>query len=619
MENQDTLLKSLNESFGSFRAEWLKNKIYELFEAPHYFSALQDNRPCILEGGRGTGKTTILRGLSYEGQYELQNKNISKFDAEIDFVGIYHRVNTNHVRAFKGGEIDELKWSKVFSHYINLVLSNEILVFLDWHRKCNEEDEVLNRHDCSIIAKSLGFREKIESFDSLINGLKFEMYSFQSEINDITNETQLKLSLAGEPLNILIKCILGLKQFSNKMFYFLIDEYENFEDYQQKVFNTLIKHSSENYTFKIGVRQLGWRIKHTLNDAEKLNDPADYKTISIEKYLTDDEKLFDDFAKKVCQHRIANLIGNDNFRIEDSLVSISIEEEAILLGVENTELYKDSVKKIPKREKLTPLYKYYLAHWAKKNKRTIEEEVSLYKNDKGGYNTRYDNYKYSLLFMIKRGRGSAGIQKYYAGWETFTKISHGNIRYLMELVHKTFEKHVLEGNSLISPISVRTQTLAAQECGLKNLTEFEGLWKNGAQITKLLLGFGRIFQLLAQNPDVAPEKNQFSISDLNSHKDLNEIIVASIMNLALIRIPGTKLNPTDTKDTLYMIHPLYSPYFQFSYRKKRKMDLNSEDVYLMITHQTLGIQKILAKSLKKEEISQTMPTQMNLFSDYYNG
>src|SRR6478736_8889690 len=114
--NNKEILKNLNESFGSYRAEWLKGKIFDLFAEPSYFTALQDNRPCVLQGGRGTGKTTVLRGLSYQGQFALHEKNINKFD-ESPFIGIYHRVNTNHVRAFVGAGLNEDEWMKIFGHY----------------------------------------------------------------------------------------------------------------------------------------------------------------------------------------------------------------------------------------------------------------------------------------------------------------------------------------------------------------------------------------------------------------------------------------------------------------------------------------------------------------------
>jgi hypothetical protein len=77
--NNTEQLKKLNELFGSYRAEWLKGKIYDFFTEPSYFAALKGIRPCVLQGGRGTGKTTVLKGLSYQGQFALLNSDIKKF------------------------------------------------------------------------------------------------------------------------------------------------------------------------------------------------------------------------------------------------------------------------------------------------------------------------------------------------------------------------------------------------------------------------------------------------------------------------------------------------------------------------------------------------------------
>ncbi len=136
-------LKKLNELFGSYRAEWLKGKIYDFFTEPSYFVALKDNRPCVLQGGRGTGKTTVLKGLSYQGQYALHNREIEKFDTS-EFIGIYHRANTNHVRAFLGGNLSSERWQKIFGHYFNLIICREILIFLDWHKTLSPNDEDLS-------------------------------------------------------------------------------------------------------------------------------------------------------------------------------------------------------------------------------------------------------------------------------------------------------------------------------------------------------------------------------------------------------------------------------------------------------------------------------------------
>jgi hypothetical protein len=83
-----------------------------------------------LEGGRGTGKTTVLRGLSYKGQFALRKQKPAEI-ASWKWYGLYYRVNTNHVTAFSG-ELTEQQWIPLFAHYMNLLLADLILEFLEW-------------------------------------------------------------------------------------------------------------------------------------------------------------------------------------------------------------------------------------------------------------------------------------------------------------------------------------------------------------------------------------------------------------------------------------------------------------------------------------------------------
>ncbi len=92
-ENQSPS-QQLSHLFGGYRAEWLKGQLFELFTEPTYFPELETSRPCILVGGRGTGKTTVLRGLSYEGQFALHGEEANKIK-ELSYYGFYYRVNTN--------------------------------------------------------------------------------------------------------------------------------------------------------------------------------------------------------------------------------------------------------------------------------------------------------------------------------------------------------------------------------------------------------------------------------------------------------------------------------------------------------------------------------------------
>jgi hypothetical protein len=432
--------------------------------------------------------------------------------------------------------------------------------------------------------------------------------------------------MPGDPIRLITEYAVSLSQFKNKMFYILIDEYENFTDYQQQCLNSLIKHNTELYTFKIGVRELGWRVKQTLNEEESLLDPADYVLINIEQKFTEGD-YFNKFAKDVCQQRITELIHdseneNESYLLGEALTAMTMEEEAEKLGIKKSEFIEkiSSLSAIDGQaiEDLPLLYQFFIAYWAEIHGKTLEDMIADYKEDKTEWDTRYGNYKYSMLFKIKKGRGRVGIQKYYAGWDTFIKLANGNIRYLMELVYRTYEKHLTEGNQLLAPVSSENQTKAAQEVGLKNLKELEGLCKNGTQLVKLLLGFGRVFGVLISEGDkVSPEINQISINGKLSQETI-ELLRDAVMYLAFVRIPGNKLrDDSKTRDFMYAIHPIYAPYFVFSYRKKRMLEVLENEFLGMISKPEETINTILKKKDIFVDKVKELPEQLTLFKEFY--
>lgn len=602
MTTEEKLAK-LDEMFGSYKAEWLKSKIFEFFATPYYFTTLKDHRPCILQGGRGTGKTTVLRGLSYQGQYAILEEDIKRFDQN-SFVGIYYKVNTNHAHAFQGRGISDETWATIYAHYYNLLICWEISRFLKWHKKKCNDDEVLTAHSCKLIAASLHIEKDIDSFETLCNELETAMYTFQSDVNNVSKDSIPRMSMPGDPIKLFVEQALNLRQLEGKMFYLLIDEYENLLDGQQQIMNTLLKHVPECYTFKIGVRELGWRVKYTLNKLELLNDPADYSLINItEQFSTNDRNNdFAAFALNVCNKRINELFDGEanegQFSIEKSLPGMSIEEESELLKVRSSDYcraFEEYEHKSGKVLDIHPLYKFFLAYWADIHHDSIKDTVRNYEYNTRSWDQRYDNYKYSLLFKIRRGRGQVGIQKYYAGWNTFVKLANGNIRYIMELVYKSCYLYLQDNGDITNPIPFDKQTEAAQEVGKKNLTELEGAWEKGVQITKLVMSLGSLFGKIAMfRGKSAPELVQFDVTGEMSERTL-EIMNASVMNLAIIRMSSNKISGKELKTYQYSLHPIFAPYFQFSFRRKRKLSLKDAEILGCIDNPEETVDAILKR------------------------
>lgn len=618
-QKNSAILGKLSEVFGAHKAEWLGPMLFNLFAEPSYFPQMTTARPCVLIGGRGTGKTTVLRGLSYEGQYAIRKKDNSEIK-DWPYYGLYYRVDTNRVSAFQGPELTEMEWIRRFAHYINLLMCIQIMRFLAWYQAETGISNELNLAARQHVASTLHI-ELPNSNSNLLVLLQLELARFEGYINNVASAKVPNLSMQGAPIQSLMEAINRQSIFQGKLFFFLIDEYENLQDYQQRLMNTLIKHSGELYTFKIGVRELGWRVHNTLNENEQLISPADYKKIDI----ADPGGHFESFAYKVCQDRLALVVAEEKkckANIKELMPGLSEEEEAKLLGIEKSIApILEELRDVDSRGILTSmslLTIYLLDFWARSQQKSFVEVFKDFEQNRQTWETRMNNYRHALLYTLARGK--SGIRKYSAGWDTFVRVSGRNIRYLLQLVEESLTSHLQSGLSLNDPVSAETQTLSSQRVGRTNLTELEGLSVKGAKLTKLLLGLGRIFGVMAESPEGhAPEVNQFQMVTGSKAVDLNEVndlLTAAVMHLALIRWSGSKpADEGDTRDWDYMVHPIYAPFFNFSYRRKRKLKLTGFQLLEIVSSPKQAIKTILAASNRTTD--EPLPEQLRLFEMYY--
>jgi hypothetical protein len=619
--------------FGLYKAEWLNGQLFDLFTEPEYFKELRTQRPCVLIGGRGTGKTTVLRGMSYEGQFALGGCNPSAID-NWTYLGIYHRVNTNRVMAFIGPELTHQQWVRSFGHYVNLVLCGHLLDFILWYSRTSSREVTLDQKSLRKVQASLHI-SGCSDISNLADALDEARVRFEASINNVADKPPKDLSLQGAPIDELTEAIVSLPQFTGKQFFFLIDEYENLQDYQQQVMNTIIKHARSTYTFKIGVRELGWRVRATLNASEQLRHPADYARINIHEEFN--HARFRSFAERICNDRLRRGLRDSGATSEVEptvdiiLPGITSDEEAMLLGAaEHNKSFVAKLKKVATREEvefakaMSPSNLYLAGYWAEAESRDISDVIRDIIDRPDSWRDTYNNYMYAALFSIHRKK--AGIRKYYAGWDVMTRIADGNIRYLLELVHKSLLNHFESALDLCTPISPKDQTEAAQQVGRRNLSELEGITVEGGRLTKLLLSLGRIFQVFAETPSGhTPEVNQFQLGnsasityDTSRESDADRLLAASVMHLALVRSPGNKpLDEADTREYDYMMHPIFSPFFGFSYRRKRKLRLTSKQLLGLIEQPKVTIREVLAANNREDP--EELPDQLRLFEGYYAG
>lgn len=599
--------------FGGFRAEWLSENIFSYFTQPAYFPELQTRRPCVLSGGRGSGKTTVLLCLSYEGQFALGGRDPESVP-DWSYYGVYYRVDTNRVTAFSGPELPPVQWRRLFGHYLNLVLVARLLEFLGWYEAVVSPEPILTPQECRRIATSLHLAP-CDGLAELREGLFDGQLAFEAYLNNIDATALPKMSMQGAPLRYLTDLLVSKPPFVGKQFFLLIDEYENLLEDQQLVVNTLIKHSGGAHTFKVGIKDLGWKTRATLNPDQMLTSPADFALVDIGSSLSEQE--FAALAKRVLDSRLKRVFPELD-DVVDLFPELPLEKEAELLGVDERvagfeALLGDDPKLKAFARSLRPLQRFFAQLWAEAQGASLQTVVSAWMQNGTEWSTRYENYKYAMLFALKRNR--PGIRKYYSGWSVYVKLSASNLRYLLELSVQALMLHARSGGD--GPVPHAVQTQAAEEVAAKNFHELDGMSVHGGRLAKLILGLGRVFYVMARQPEGhAPEVNQFHFGgEAHLPRELEDLLNDGVMHLALVRWSGNKLALKDPKQFDYAIHPIFAPFFVFSFRKKRKLKLEPEAVVRLIEHPREAIAAIVRRVGRIEE--DDLPEQLSLFESYY--
>ncbi|WP_431778488.1 ORC-CDC6 family AAA ATPase [Microbacterium aurantiacum] len=621
MTDAQDLTRAVAETIGILRAENYESKaLFDVVERPDYWSQLEGRRACFLVGGRGTGKTTALRSLAFEGQSQLSGYDIVDWPA----VGFYWRIETSVVAAFNGSRIAEDDWARLFGHYVNLRLLLAVLEFVRWFEQTQEHSLTVDGSDLALASASLSApaATDLSEFASMV---RLELARFEAGLNQLRSEVDgLTLSMLGKPVEHLLNALTEDPRLADQYFVFALDEYENLMPYQQRVINTLIKHAGDGrYTFKVGVKRGGIRDRSTLHPQEFLSAPADYIAIQVEDELR--RQGFSDFALRICDDRLQQIAGSDA-SVADLFPDLSMDDEAALLGGKRrrAELRAElkasgaAPSDLAQFDEMTLLAACMVGYWADAQRLPTPSVLAEAVAKPDRWANRVNNYGYAMLFTI---RASAGIKKFYAGWSVISHLSEGNIRSLLNTVNEALVRHIEAGNTLSQPISPQVQTSASEAVGQRAVFELAGLHVRGTELLRLVLSLGRIFGVLAAFPHGhTPEVTQFRVDwqESSDADSLRELLEAGVMHDALISFPGDKNSARSgqPKEHDYQLHPLFAPFFAYSYRRKRRITLGATDLLRLSTVNPQGtISKVLRRNARNP--GSALPEQLELLGDFF--
>jgi hypothetical protein len=606
--------------FADYRAEWLQPEFASLFIPPPYLPKLENHRPCFLVGGRGTGKTTSLRSLRFDAAHARATSDNS-FRENLNYFGIYIRINKNRVRAFDMHELDTGLRRRAFSHYFNVLVGMELCQLTLW---LESERKSLARLDLRSVSQAYGL-DNVSSIRDLLSNFKRGLTDLELFVNNGGRTQQPILSVADAPIRAFANALIDADLLEDRLLFCCIDEYENLSVEQQSVLNAYIKHSEPPISYKIGMRRGGLYTRKTISEGDQIATPDDFSEIDIA------QEGFDLFAEEVADHRLARAREQGVNVPEKSiyfLPEMSFEEEAKLLGCERIaekvrdqlEIEKSSL--IEWFDMLAPSKSYFLQYWHESSGESISSLVNSWHKDSSMWDSRLGNYGYASLFWLSNGRKGARIRKYYSGMSTILAMASGNIRFFLELIDEAIQIQLATGWDPNKPLIVlpKAQTEAAKLVGKRRLGQLEGLSERGVEIKRLVLAIGKVFFEFARDPiGRAPEKNSFILTGSPaSINKISNILIEGVAHLAFEVTAKTKAtSAAEMRDDEYRIHPIYCAFFEYSHRKKRRVTFQAESLLKLSSQPAAAILEMMSdtKQVSKSEL----PEQLAMFTDFYEG
>lgn len=520
--------------------------------------------PMIILGSKGSGKTHIMKHFSFTMQSIRHSSNLLEGVLKDGYIGTYLRCSGLNAYKFNGRGENEDVWESFFAYYLELWLGqliiNNIKILID-KSKIEIELKLIILEIKSLFDID-DLNVKLDDLDDLSNLL----HELQKDIDFAINNRALTKEKISEKVKILVspgKLIFGIpeifskniSEFKHIKFLYLLDEYENFTENQQKYFNTLIRERKNPTCFKIGSRRYGIRTKQTLNAQEEIKIGSEYELLDIDDIFRKNPKEYKSFIEQICQKRLAS-VGFDIDTNDIKTYFETFSEKKLFEQVKkrkkghlakignNLEKYgKATIKhavienlKFNKDLILERANVFLLYRAWKNNKDLLKESLKIkedcliyYKNPvrNSSHGKILDKYKNDIIDYLYRENNIQSQSK--IGFNNIIRISNGIPRHFLIIMKHIYRWSEFYGNEIFQSsdekINARCQINSISDAAVWFLEDSKVPGKDG---NKMKSSIERLCDYLRELrfSDLPPECSisSFSISTNFINSDIKEII-----------------------------------------------------------------------------------------------
>lgn len=619
-------MKRLSTHFAKNRAEELPDDLWERYVLPLRYldnNLLNFSKSAVVIGGRGSGKTMFLKYHCYPTIFSTKKTTIPLSD--MSNIGIHWRPDTDFAHMITEVYLDT-KWKVAFEAYIGLSIFSEFSKLFKSFIQSNyiDEEDKIKVSSAMIPTEFLKIfklenETKVIDFDKICQNLR-------SELNDWLNYPEGKPPIifgAKEKWHYFINFVTKLlNPFKDTTFHIFIDEFENLPLEHQTLINTWIKHSEAPLIFHIAYKKHSIVSKNTQGN-EQIVHVNDYRIVDLEKIYADSfevlaaeiisSKLNKYFNHSQDSHSLSDISSLESRNNETYQKNIKENIQRIfpsLTIIETTnEFFKDQalIKKLEKvienalKEKHSTLDpKSFLdlnkkresiingVLLSRKNTNVSTVQAAFIENNEEFYAPHINNNLLGALLYYYRTYKNKTCP-YYAGFDRFILLSQANIRHLLELCYQS----ILEYESQNSykdihfdnfTISVSSQSIATKHMSKMQIDKISGLGKYNKDLQKIAIRLGKIFALSQTRASQSiAELNQFTLKNYQLNND-EDVKVSTLINECKVwgilqeEVNNKVTTEKDNDSYLYILHPVFSPHFGISPRKKRKIDFTYQQL-----------------------------------------
>ena len=623
MDSQD-----LASALSSNRTEEIGFDVWDRFVIPPRLNISEwgeTRKPRVIVGGRGCGKTMLLRYLSHESAFSPNRPSVDQ--ASLEHIGIYWRADTQFASLLQDRDHSDHVWRAAFGHLSALVLGREILSALQ--SIAISQLSLIATHDLEELDFSPLSTPNVPlptTYAKFVSFLDECLYEFEHWANDVHTIPQPLFLPAPAFVRRLVDTVLGqLHQLHDVVFFAYIDEYENLTVLQQQVVNTWIKHSEPPLIFNLAMKRNGFKTRETLGE-ERLVEVHDFRPVDLEDFGQESE--FSLFAAEILLLRFHNaqvpieafdpdLLRNPlavpHRRTADySRRVFSLARK--LLPSWSTDILTDQVfrdhallrqleMRITNGLKLRGEQTITAAHFvrpgrpmaaaivvpallARRRLSTQQIAQEFEKHCVGEPNGFQQGtlwlHNIFLASYLDLFASLARVCPIYSGFDTYCHMSKGNVRHFLELCHTAFATSSAPDPTTIAP---KQQAEAAGQVAVSLLPEVRSFGSLGNNLHSFLLRLGSLFALSQRRTAQSePERTHFAIKDGEDSitDDAKSLLTEAVKWSVLFEERETKAKSVASPQVVdYVLNPIYAPYFQISYRKGRKLELSGSDFNIL--------------------------------------